>query len=692
MIPTLALLVLTAAPPVPDVVVGPDLALEAPTVEAPIVSATVFSDRARVRRGGRARLSAGVVALRLPDLPGATLLDTVRVSVAGARVLRVEAVPVELDHIPVKEVAALVEALERASDAVDAVVRLRAIDETELELVTGVQPTAPLAEAQRDGRPALSIDVAAWGRALDFLGQRSEAARTRIRASEASQHTLEEKRDAIVTELARYHGASMATRVVRVLAVVESANARTAELELEYFVPSASWRPVYDLRFDAGAGSLSLASAALVHQGSGEDWNDVKLELSTSIPGVGIDYPKLLTWTLGEKKDFVPVPRAARQPPVAPRYGHPGATTSAGEREASAERDGLRARIASAIARASSGPLGGGLGDAIGHGGLGTRGRGAGGGGYGSGAGTLGAKRSRPAPRRAPPPPPPAEPMPSMAPPPAPPGYAMDDEVMEGALMAPQAESIVSKSSLSVSGRAARAERVRFTSLGLFDSPIDPRPRFSDPNLPAVAAGGLDYVFLAPTSVRIPGNGEAHRVPLAVESFPVTTFLEATPSLSTTAYLKATVTNARERPLLAGPFNIFVGGEFAGEGRLQTTGPGGTVDFPLGADEDIRLNRKVLPTTKTEGVFSKDDITEYRTIVEVGNYKRKAVRVRIHDQIPKSSHEDVEVKLVDVSPPPDLPDEQGILHWTLEVPPGKTRQIELRYTIRRPANWQLQQH
>jgi uncharacterized protein (TIGR02231 family) len=230
------------------------------------------------------------------------------------------------------------------------------------------------------------------------------------------------------------------------------------------------------------------------------------------------------------------------------------------------------------------------------------------------------------------------------------------------------------------------------TQLGLFEPSFYQPPRFSDRSLPAVVAGGLDYVYPCPTRTSIPSTGERLRVPLSADTYPVQTFYEATPSLKKTAYLKAAVTNKGKRPILQGPANIFVGGDFSGQGQLKTTGTGGKIELPLGADEDIRILRQVVPKSVTEGLISKDEVTTYTTTIEVGNYKKKAVTLMVTDQLPKTRNEDIEVEKGKMKPKPtEGPDAEGILRWKLNIPAGKTRTIQFSYRIKRPENWQLTQ-
>jgi uncharacterized protein (TIGR02231 family) len=330
----------------------------------------------------------------------------------------------------------------------------------------------------------------------------------------------------------------------------------------------------------------------------------------------------------------------------------------------------------------------------VGVGGLGLRGAGMGGGGDGIesyDAVAAPALRKRGAP---PPPPPPSAPAPMMAAP-----AEAEDEMMKTEAYA--AEVSVEDdgglmSNASIPSKPASMTNVRGLRLSARDA--WQRPRFSDPFLPAVSAAGFDAVYAAPLPATVPSQAQSLRVPLAAHDYAVTTFYEATPSLSTTAYLKATVKNGTGLPILAGPANVFVGGAFTGDATLSTTGPGGTIELPLGADEDIRLTRTVIPSTSTKGfVFGERDVTDYAVKIEVGNYKKRASTIRVVDQVPKSAAEKVEIELVSTSPTPQAVegggnvDGDGLLAFLVDVPAGGTKTISFTYRVSRPKDWRLSQ-
>lgn len=63
--------------------------------------------------------------------------------------------------------------------------------------------------------------------------------------------------------------------------------------QLNYLVRDCGWSPVYNMRGDSAAGRAALQFNALIHQVSGENWNDAELVLSTASPTVSAYNPRL---------------------------------------------------------------------------------------------------------------------------------------------------------------------------------------------------------------------------------------------------------------------------------------------------------------------------------------------------------------------------------------------------------------
>lgn len=82
---------------------------------------------------------------------------------------------------------------------------------------------------------------------------------------------------------------------------VEMEKAGSCGLQLDYYIPDASWYPQYDIRIDEIGQPVNLVRKASVRQYSGEDWNDVMLTFSTGNPGERQVFPDLRPWYL----DFI---------------------------------------------------------------------------------------------------------------------------------------------------------------------------------------------------------------------------------------------------------------------------------------------------------------------------------------------------------------------------------------------------
>ncbi|MCF8297084.1 MAG: DUF4139 domain-containing protein [Saprospiraceae bacterium] len=69
-------------------------------------------------------------------------------------------------------------------------------------------------------------------------------------------------------------------------------------VDVNYFVNNASWTPSYDLRADDTKSPVNLTYKANILQNTGEEWDNVKLTLSTKNPNRSNIKPNLLPWKL----------------------------------------------------------------------------------------------------------------------------------------------------------------------------------------------------------------------------------------------------------------------------------------------------------------------------------------------------------------------------------------------------------
>ncbi len=196
--------------------------------------------------------------------------------------------------------------------------------------------------------------------------------------------------------------------------------------------------------------------------------------------------------------------------------------------------------------------------------------------------------------------------------------------------------------------------------------------------------------FRIPTRTDIPSDDAPHKVGIATVPLKAELAYQSTPKLLPAAFLSAAVANSSEYPLLAGKLAIFLDGTFVTNGALKTVMPGEKFDLALGADEGLRVERKLVSRfTEDLGLVSKLIRVTYDVKITVTNNRRTAEKITVKDQLPLSQHEKVEVAQLAPEPKTLKPDAQGVLTWTFELKPGEKRELPLKLSVTYPRDFPI---
>ena len=193
--------------------------------------------------------------------------------------------------------------------------------------------------------------------------------------------------------------------------------------------------------------------------------------------------------------------------------------------------------------------------------------------------------------------------------------------------------------------------------------------------------------YVAPSRATIPSTGERRKSFLAAYPLQAQLRRVSAPVLEQRAYLTAKAKNDTDVPLLAGPIELYVEGDFVGRSRLDGVSPGDELELAFGPDERIRVERAVIDRDRDEsGVFSKRERYTYRVRTKLKNLYREAVEVNLLDHLPVSRDEDIEVEVLDRTTAGAKEDEQkpGVRTWLVRLKPGEERVIEVSYAVSYP--------
>ncbi|MEE1941348.1 mucoidy inhibitor MuiA family protein [Streptomyces sp. TRM 70361] len=271
-----------------------------PSVPLPVTAVTCMEDRAQLQRQAAVELAAGAQRLRVgPVTPLAvdrSLRAEVRrdgvpapgVRVVDARVVRAYAPP----HPggPGEDASAARRAVHALEEEIRTARPLRQRLESRLAILA--QARAELYRDVAESAGAGDAEPERWADRLALLDEETEARAAELHLLSRRLHGLEGELERARRTLARTEEEpAELTAVVEV--VVEADRPGPAVLEVAHLVPCALWRPAYRATLAADERSVRLECDAVVWQRTGEDWDGVRLSLSTARPALAAGPPAL---------------------------------------------------------------------------------------------------------------------------------------------------------------------------------------------------------------------------------------------------------------------------------------------------------------------------------------------------------------------------------------------------------------
>src|SRR5688572_11960937 len=269
-----------------------------PELTSTLEAVTVFPDRARVTRRGRLSVEPGQRRLEIADLPLALETDSVRASGRGTARARLLGIRTEMRHYvetpaeAARELEAQIQTLQDR-DA-DLAARAEVLDKAQKAL-DGLAAESGVYARGLAFRNRTPEDQ---GALYDFIVERASTLQTEILALSRQRRDLARELDRLRRELAKIQSARPRQRYAATVEV-EVLSSGELEIELTYVVHTAYWTPLYDLRFSGE--ELEVAYLAEVAQGTGEDWTNVSLTLSTARPALALVIPELDPWYIGPR-------------------------------------------------------------------------------------------------------------------------------------------------------------------------------------------------------------------------------------------------------------------------------------------------------------------------------------------------------------------------------------------------------
>lgn len=297
------------------------LMLEVPAfsaeVQAPshVDAVTVFLAGAEVTRVAKVKIDKGEHTVIFSDIPASAVAGSIRVEGKATGKLDIGSVDTARKYLARAESQAADSERKKIEDELELLRDQKTVIEAQVQAAE-TQKTLIANLAQLPTRPVTAGGASGgedWARVLATIAQgTTDASKLGIDAH-LKIRDLDRKVEDLDNKLAAL--APPKTDQTEVRVYVAAGSPLDADFTVRYQVAGANWVPLYDVRLQTGtktaAAKMDLARRAAITQKSGENWDNVTLQLSTARPSEGASAPGIETQTVDFEPEVKPMPTAA---------------------------------------------------------------------------------------------------------------------------------------------------------------------------------------------------------------------------------------------------------------------------------------------------------------------------------------------------------------------------------------------
>jgi|JI10StandDraft_1071094.scaffolds.fasta_scaffold118638_1 uncharacterized protein (TIGR02231 family) len=205
--------------------------------------------------------------------------------------------------------------------------------------------------------------------------------------------------------------------------------------------------------------------------------------------------------------------------------------------------------------------------------------------------------------------------------------------------------------------------------------------------------GGRAFTLTFPGRATVLSDGRPYWMPVDEVKGRAEVRLVTIPKLSPHVFQALSFENPARYPLIAGRARMHRGPSYVGDVALDHTASGAPVELSLGIEGELRVDRKDMKDLdRSPGFLERSRELERELVFVLGNQSLSAESVVLRENIPVSKDAELKVELDTKKSTAGLRHDvtRGFLEWTVDVPKGGEKKVNLRYVVRLPKSWKVQ--
>lgn len=275
-------------------------AADAQQAASELSEVTLYRNQAQITRGVAVPRGQGPVELVVTELPPQIQPDTLFAE--GGEAIDVRAVRYRervVSEEPREEIRALDEQILEVQLRLDEIAAMKGLIDKRFQYLDKLENFAAKTGTQELSRGVL--DAKQLRETTEFVFDQRESATKRRLELQANER--ETKKELALLQKERNQLAGKSQVVVReAVLFLDRRDAQADGVRLTYLVNSCGWSPSYNVRGDLDGETVRVEYNALIRQLTGEDWDQVKLTLSTASPMISASGPAIAGFPVSLKQ------------------------------------------------------------------------------------------------------------------------------------------------------------------------------------------------------------------------------------------------------------------------------------------------------------------------------------------------------------------------------------------------------
>ena len=186
----------------------------------------------------------------------------------------------------------------------------------------------------------------------------------------------------------------------------------------------------------------------------------------------------------------------------------------------------------------------------------------------------------------------------------------------------------------------------------------------------------------------IPSDNKPYDVTMVEYEVDADYHYSAVPKLSSDAYLTAKIADWTQYEMISGSANLFFQGIYQGETYLDLKAFEDTLTVSVGRDEDILISREIQKDFSKRSVIGANKKVLKSWAITIKNNKDTAIDLVLEDQFPISKVANIKVEQLESSGA-EINKDDGKLTWELKLQPKEKKVLVVKYEVKYPKNRNL---